>query len=75
MEAEPSGRTELERNRPLEIREEELDMDKVSKMEVDCDCMCCVWIGWLYLEVGMAEETEEAGEVGVCCLVCTHPCG
>ena len=40
-----SGRTGPDRNRPLEVRGEELDIDKVSKMKVDGDSMCCEWIG------------------------------
>ena len=45
MDAVASGNKGLERNKPLEVWEEELDMDEVSKIEVVVDCMCCVWIG------------------------------
>ena len=45
MDAGASGNKGLERNKPLEVWEEELDMDEVSKIEVVVDCMCCVWIG------------------------------
>ena len=45
MEAGASCIKGTERNKPLEVREGELDIGKVSEMEVDVDCMCYVWIG------------------------------
>ena len=75
MEAGASDNKGPECNRLLEVREEELDMEKVSKLEVDVGCMCCVWISYLYLEVVVVEEVEEAAEVGVRCLVSVQPRG